>query len=182
MMRFRLVPALMACLLAASAVQANSPALQVLHDSGRSVPFAPLIAQLVAGDEEESVLEGISFPFATSLQPKVLKQAGQQVLDPSWLTQPIAIVGTDAVSQQWLKFNYDTLLHLGSVVLVVQAQHPQAFKQVQDLVQPMGVAPELSPWLAERLHAAGVGVYPVLVHTDGRAYQLLFQFSAGEFQ
>jgi len=181
MMLRQLVPG-MACLLAATAVHANSPALQVLHDSGRSVPFAPLIAQLVAGDDEESVLEGISFPFATRLQPKVLRQAGLQVLDPAWLTQPIAIVGTDAVSQQWLKFNYDTLLQLGSVVLVVQAQHPQAFKQVQSLVQPMGLAPELSPWLAERLHAAGAGVYPVLVHTDGRAYQLLFQFSAGEVQ
>jgi integrating conjugative element protein (TIGR03765 family) len=83
---------------------------------------------------------------------------------------------------RWLQFNRDTLLQLGAVVLVVQAQDAQGFKQLQELVQHIGIAPEVSPWLAERLHAAGAGVYPVLVHTDGRAYQVLFQISAGEVQ
>ncbi|CAB5697705.1 PFL_4695 family integrating conjugative element protein [Comamonas aquatica] len=178
----RMIAALLTSMLLVHQVQAQGAAPTVLHDSGRSVPFSPLVAQLVAGDEAESVLQGLSFPFGTSLQPKVLERDGVQVLDPTWLTQPLAIVAAEDLSMRWLQFNRDTLLQLGAVVLVVQAQNAQGFKQLQELVQPIGIAPEVSPWLAERLHAAGAGVYPVLVHTDGRAYQVLFQISAGEVQ
>lgn len=165
-----------------ASAHADEPAPQVLYDSGRSVPISAHIAQLVAGDEESNVLEGLSFPFRTRLTTKVLKREGVQVFDAAWLTQPLAVVAADELSMRWLAFNHDKLRKLGAVIVVVQAKDAQAFKLLQQFVKPMGVAPELSPWMASRLQAAGAGVYPVLVHTDGRAYQVMFQFSPGEIQ
>ena len=161
---------------------ADEPAPQVLFDSGRSVPISAHIAQLVAGDQESNVLEGLSFPFRTNLTTKVLPQEGMQVFDSAWMTQPLAVVAADELSMRWLAFNHDKLRKLGAVIVVVQAKDAQEFKLLQQFVKPLGVAPELSPWLASRLQAAGSGVYPLLVHTDGRVYQTMFQFSAGEIQ
>ncbi|WP_287919151.1 DUF2859 domain-containing protein [Comamonas sp.] len=161
---------------------ADEPAPQVLFDSGRSVPMSAHIAQLVAGDEESNVLEGLTFPFRTSLTTKVLQREGVQVFDAAWMTQPLAIVAADELSMRWLAFNHVQLRKLGAVIVVVQAKDAQAFKLLQQFIKPLGVAPELSPWLASRLQSAGAGVYPLLVHTDGRAYQSMFQFSPGEIQ
>jgi len=156
---------------AVAATASGTP--QVLFDAGTSVPLAPYIAQLVGGDDEAMVLDGLVFPFRTALQPWVLQRDGVPVLNATWLTQPIAVVGADDLSVRWLAFNHARLVQLGAVVLVVQAKDAQAFKLLQQFVQPMGIAPETSPWLAQALQAVGAGVYPLLVHTDGRAYQVL---------
>lgn len=146
---------------------------QVLFDAGTSVPLAPSIAQLVGGEDEAVVLDGLVFPFRTALKPLVLQRDGVPVLDATWLTQPIAVVAADDLSVRWLAFNHAKLAQVGAVVLVVQAKDVQAFRLLQQFAQPMGIAPETGPWLAGRLQAAGAGVYPLLVHTNGRAYQVL---------
>lgn len=152
-------------------VSSPQTALRVLHDSGRGVPLATYIAQLVGAAEENTVLPQTVFPYHTALAPGVLTREGMPVLDAAWLTQPMVIVSADDRSMRWLAFNRERLQQLHAVALVVQAQNAQAFKALQQLAD-LPIAPETSPWLAQRLIKAHAGVYPLLIHTDGRAYQI----------
>lgn len=147
--------------------------VQVLHDSGRSVPLSPYLAQLVGDADAPGVLDGIPFPLRTSLQSAVLPQDGTQVFDPTWLTQPMFVVAADEISMRWLAFNHDKLVQLQAVGIVVQAANPRAFNALHKLALPLHLTAETSPWLASRLHQAGAGVYPLLVQTNGRVFQIL---------
>ena len=119
-MTLRVLCALLLCA-AASAVAAQpapeSPKLQVLHDSGRSVPFAPYVAQLVGDADDPGVLDGLRFPFgARILRNGVLAQEGKQVFDSAWMTQPVFVLAADELSMRWLAFNKDQLVQLLSLI------------------------------------------------------------------
>lgn len=148
---------------------------EVIHDSGRSVPLAPYVAQLVGDADDPGILDGITFPYRTPLRPGVLARDGVQVFDPQWLTQPVFVIAADDLSMRWLAFNHEKLVQLQAVGIVVQAKSPTAFKLLQRLAQPLRLAPETGAFLSQQLMAKAGGVYPVLVHSDGRAYQILSQ-------
>lgn len=178
-MTLRVPCALLLCA-AASAVGAQPapelPKLQVLHDSGRSVPFAPYVAQLVGDADDPGVLDGLRFPFgARLLRTGVLTQEGLKVFDGAWMTQPMFVLAADELSMRWLSYNKDKLVQLQAVGIVVQAGSPLAFKSLQRLAMPLRLAPETGSWLSEQLVATGANAYPVLVHSNGRAYQVLSQ-------
>lgn len=148
----------------------------VVHDSGRSVPLATYVAQLVGDADDPGVLEGLPFPFgAELLRSGVLAQDGVQVFDSAWLTQPMFVLAADDLSMRWLAFNHEKLVQLQAVGIVVQAGSPKAFKAMQRMAAPLRLAPETGTWLSQRLVAVGAGVYPVLVHSTGKAHQILFQ-------
>ena len=69
--------------------------LEMIHDSGKSVPLAPYVAQIVGGTDEANVLDGLRFPFRSQLRGGVLKQDGVQVFNGQWLTQPMFVIGAD---------------------------------------------------------------------------------------
>ncbi|WP_404299138.1 PFL_4695 family integrating conjugative element protein [Alicycliphilus denitrificans] len=179
------LPALCVALLAAATLtcpafaQRSLPLEQppmVVHDSGRSVPLAPYVAQLVGDADDPGVLEGLRFPFGAGLlRSGVLAQDGVQVFDPAWLTQSMFVLAADELSLRWLAFNHDKLVQLQAVGIVVQAGSPVAFKVLQRMASPLRLAPETSSWLSQRLVDVGAGVYPVLVHSTGKAHQILFQ-------
>ncbi len=147
--------------------------LEMLYDSGASVPLAPYLADLVSTGSQQAVMQDLAFPIRSALQPGVLAAEGIPVFDPKWLVQPMFIVAADARSMRWLEYNQPRLAQLHAVGLVVQADTPAEFKVVQRVAQGLPVAPVTGEWLAERLQAAGAGVYPVLVQPDGRVYQAL---------
>lgn len=150
-------------------------ALEVIHDSGRSVPLAPYVAQIVGDADDASVMDGLRFPYRTQLRAGVLRQDGLPVFNSKWLTQPVFVLAADDLSMRWLAFNHDKLVQLKAVGIVVQAGSPAAFKMLQRLAKPLHLAPETGKYLTEQLARAGAGVYPVLVHSNGRAYQILPQ-------
>ncbi|ATH15467.1 integrating conjugative element protein [Delftia acidovorans] len=180
-MNLRLLCTLALCSVAAAPAVAGQPLpetqkLQVLHDSGRSVPFAPYVAQLVGDADDPGVLDGLRFPFgARLLRTGVLAQEGLKVFDGVWMTQPMFVLAADELSMRWLSFNKDKLVQLQAVGIVVQAGSPLAFKSLQRLAMPLRLAPETGSWLSEQLVATGANAYPVLVHSNGRAYQILGQ-------
>ncbi|MDX4957821.1 PFL_4695 family integrating conjugative element protein [Delftia acidovorans] len=181
-MNLHVLCALVLCSAAAVPVLAGLPVpespakLDVLHDSGRSVPFAPYVAQLVGDADDPGVLDGLRFPFgARILRNGVLAQEGLQVFDSAWMTQPVFVLAADELSMRWLAHNKDQLVQLQAVGIVVQAGSPLAFKSLQRLAMPLRLAPETGSWMSEQLVAAGANAYPVLVHSNGRAYQILFQ-------
>ena len=145
----------------------------VVFDSGKSVPLAPYVAQLVGDAEDPGVLDGVPFPIRSSLKSAVLVQEGLQVFDPTWLTQPMFVLAADPVSMRWLAYNHAKLVQINAVGIVVQSPSAAAFKALQKQAQPLQLAPETSPWLASKLSSAGAGVYPLLVQPNGRVYQIL---------
>ncbi len=163
--------------LAAAAAQGRDGAdvaLQIIHDSGRGVPMAPYLAQLAGDADDPGALSGVPFPFVTRrLRGGVLQVEGTPVFQPEWLTEAVFVVAADDVSFRWLAYNHARLVQLQAVGVVVQAGTAAAFQMMQRLARPMRLAPDSGEWMSERLAAAGAGVYPVLVQTDGRAYQIL---------
>lgn len=151
-------------------------ALQIIHDSGRGVPMAPYLAQLAGDADDPGALSGVPFPFVTRrLRGGVLQVEGTAVFQPEWLTEAVFVVAADDVSFRWLAFNHARLVQMQAVGVVVQAGTAAAYQVMQRLARPMRLAPDSGEWVSERLAAAGAGVYPVLVQTDGRAYQILTQ-------
>jgi integrating conjugative element protein (TIGR03765 family) len=163
--------ALLAALPAGS--QSHADGLDVLYDSGSSIPLAPYLSEIVSVGAEQAVMQGLAFPIRSTLRPGVLATEGTQAIDPRWLVQPMFIVAADARSMRWLEYNQSRLAKLRAVGLVVQADTPGEFKVVQRVAQGLPVAPETGDWLAERLQAVGAGVYPLLVQSDGRVFQIL---------
>lgn len=161
------------CLAAAWSFAAAAQQPQVVYDSGRSVPFAPYVAQLVGDADDPNGIDERLFPLRTSLQSSMLPQDGLQVFDPSWLTQPMFVLAADDISMRWLAYNHAQLVQLKAVGIVVKSSNAAAFKALQKMAAPLHLAPETSSWLASRLHKAGAGVYPLLVHTNGKVFQIL---------
>lgn len=156
--------------------------LDVIHDSGHSVPLAPYVAQLVGGPEDAAVVDGLRFPFGGTLKPGVLQRDGLPVFSSKWLTQPVFVVAADELSMRWVAFNHSKLIQLNAVGVVVQAASPLAFKSLQRLASPLHLAPDTGAFLASKLGSAGAGVFPLLVHSDGRAFQILPQDISGGAQ
>lgn len=157
--------------LAVSTVESRT---QRIFANDHAVPAAPYYAAMIAGDKQNGVEAGYKFPMrSVALQPGVLAEV-VQVLSPRWLTQPIAIVGDDHVSMEWLKLHLERLQSLKTTVIVVTAESEKSFKTVQQLVEGLPIVPDSGQWLQARLKQAGVTVYPIYIGLNGKAQQLIF--------
>lgn len=166
-----------------AATGAANEALEIVHDSGHSVPLSPYVAQIVGDANDPGVLDGLRFPYRTpQLRAGVLGRDGLKVFDSKWLTQPVFVLAADELSIRWLAFNHAKLVQLSAVGIVVQAGSAKAFKVLQRMAAPLRLAPDTGSYLTEQLSAVGAGVYPLLVHSDGKAYQILPQIKFGAVQ
>lgn len=147
--------------------------LEALYDSGRSVPIAPYLA--VPGnnaDNRDGVAHKPQFPITSALTRGVLPRE-VPVFDARWLTQALVVTGTDRHSMAWLLLHRAQLETTGAKVLVVEAFTPQHFALAQSLVPELPMWPRDGRWIEDRLLAAGVAFYPLLIGTDGIARQIL---------
>ena len=137
-------------------------------EAGPTVPTSPYWGQLIAGEDQEGVMEGQKFPIRTKLKPGRLL-GPVKVLDDRWMTQPILILGDDPASVTVLTQHNKALHDMGVTALVLSAKTPQTFKVVQRAAQAVAVAPGPDSWLEQLLVSKGVTVYPVLIRLDGMA-------------
>ena len=94
----------------------------------------------------------------TPLSPEVLTRLGQG--NP----RPFFLVGSDAVSLQWLAYHRDTLRSLGAVGMLVQADTEADVRRVADVAQGLSITLGSGSDLAATL---GIDRYPVLITADG---------------
>jgi integrating conjugative element protein (TIGR03765 family) len=158
--------------LAAQAALAAS--VEPVFDSGRSIPIAPYLAVpgsdgTVRGEQAQSAP---SFPITSSLSRGVLPQE-VAVFDRSLLTQALVVTGTDRHSMAWMLLHRERMAAVDAKVVVVQAHTPQHLALARSLLPELPMLLRTSTWLEQRLLAAGAGVYPVLIGTDGMARQIL---------
>ena len=149
--------------------------LEVVLDTGTTVPGSPYLAHLLNGDRADpEQLTDVRFPLHSRLKSAVLATVLAPVFDARWMTMPIFVLGSDRASQQWLVLNQAHLRASGAIGIVVDAPSAQAFKAMQALARQFNLllVPAAGAWLEQRLIQALVDAYPVLIRSDGRAVQI----------
>lgn len=151
-----------------------SAGLNVIGDAGPSVPVAPYLGHLLSGRDQPGVLPGVRFPLTSRLQsdPVRAEQDAQAstkpVFNPSWVVQPVFVLGTDESSRQWLLAHRPVLIAQSATGVVVQAASERDFKSLQSMAMEVTLTPAVGPWLEQTLIAAGVKHYPIWIDAQGR--------------
>lgn len=179
-----LVPALLLAIGGGSSALAD---LTVIDDSGQTQPLSPLLGPFQADETPSTDPAKASEPNPSSksmLGPAVLsnllplRSPGLEVgdsadtpLNPEVLTRlaqgnprPFFLIGSDAVSLQWLAYHRDTLWRLGAVGMLVQADTEADVRRVADVAQGLSITLGSGSDLAAAL---GIDRYPVLITPDG---------------
>jgi len=184
----RLLPVIMTGLLFAIGAGSSALAdLTVIYDSGQTQPLSPLVGSLQAvetpatdpakaSDMNRSSKSMLGPAALSNLLP--LRSPGLEVgdsadssLNPEVLTRlaqgnprPFFLIGSDAVSLQWLAYHRDTLRSLGAVGMLVQADTEADVRRVAEVAQGLSITLGSGSDLAAAL---GIDRYPVLITPDG---------------
>ena len=186
--KHRLLPVLVPALLLAIGGGSSALAdLTVIYDSGQTQPLSLLLGPLQADETPSTYPAKASDPNLSSksmLGPAALsnllplRSPGLEVgdtadspLNPEVLTRlaqgnprPFFLIGSDAVSLQWLAYQRDTLRRLGAVGMLVQADTEADVRRVADVAQGLSITLGSGSDLAAAL---GIDRYPVLITADG---------------
>jgi len=179
-----LVPGVLLAIGAGSSALAD---LTVIYDSGQTQPLSPLLGPLQADETPATDPAKASDPNRSSksmLGPAALSNllplrspgleigdTADSTLNPEALTRlaqgnprPFFLIGSDAVSLQWLAYHRDTLRSLGAVGMLVQADTEADVRRVAEVAQGLSITLGSGSDLAAAL---GIDRYPVLITPDG---------------
>lgn len=179
-----LVPGVLLAIGAGSSALAD---LTVIYDSGQTQPLSPLLGPLQADETPATDPAKASDPNQSSksmLGPAALSNllplrspgleigdSADSTLNPEVLTRfaqgnprPFFLIGSDAVSLQWLAYHRDTLRSLGAVGMLVQADTEADVSRVAEVAQGLSITLGSGSDLAAAL---GIERYPVLITPDG---------------
>ncbi len=161
--------------------------LAVIYDSGQTRSLAPLLSPLLSKKTQSTAPAESSDhnPSSTSLLGPatlgnllpirspglVVGDTADSQLSPEALARlaqgnprPFFLIGSDAVSVQWLATHHDTLRALGAVGMLVQADTEADVRRVAEVAQDLSVTLGSGSDLATAL---GIHHYPVLITRDG---------------
>ena len=80
------------------------------------------------------------------------------------LQKPLFLIGSDALSQTWLKERYKQLTQIGAVGLLIEAKDQQAVERMTALARDLPLIPSSAEGFASAL---GLTHYPVLLSNQG---------------
>lgn len=83
--------------------------------------------------------------------------------EPLLAARPLAFVGTEEFSREWLTYNKDYLIEIGAVVLLVSVESNEAFDSIGEQFPELGMLP--MPGDAALAEELGLEVWPVLYDT-----------------
>jgi len=159
--------------------------LTLLYDSGQTQPLAPLLEPLLGDNTSSSgPAESTTLSSSSSFGPAALRnllpvrspglavgEIAGRALHPEVRTRlaqgnprPFFLIGSDAVSMQWLASHRETLKRLGAVGMLVQAETEADVEQVAEVAQGLSITLGSANDLAVAL---GIDRYPVLITPDG---------------
>ena len=159
--------------------------LTVIYDNGQTRPLAPLLEPLMADDAPTSEpAESATLNPSSSYGPADLRNllpvrspgltvgdiAGS-ALRPEVLARlaqgnprPFFLIGSDAMSLQWLASHRDVLEDLGAVGMLIQAETETDVRRVAEVAQGLSITLGSGSDLAAAL---GINRYPVLITPNG---------------
>ena len=161
--------------------------LAVIYDSGQTRPLAPLLSPLLSKNTQSTVpveSNNQNLSSKSSLGPATLSSllpirspglvvgdTADSQLNPEVLARlaqgnprPFFLIGSDALSVQWLATHRDTLKALGAVGMLVQADTEADVRRVAEVAQGLSITLGSGSDLAAAL---GIHYYPVLISRDG---------------
>lgn len=162
---------LSALLVASPGVALAEP--QVIYDSGLTWPLAPFMAifdEDFAGQSAEpppKLPSGVTLeallPIRTpEMRPGTVRPRTLQ--GPPTATRPLFLIGVDAGSLEWLETHRETLIELGAVGMLIEAESVAEVQQVAARTEGLEVLPASGSELARAL---GLRHYPVLISARG---------------
>ncbi|WP_286983779.1 PFL_4695 family integrating conjugative element protein [Haliea sp.] len=148
--------------------------LLVLTDNGQTYPLAPFLGVLRPPDAHPvaPTVPNLGAADPTRLLP--LRSPGLTsgpvlprpvpALYRDTLTRPVFLLGTDPLSQTWLRQHRSILLSLGAVGLLVQAETPEDLHTMASIAAGLPLLPASATELAETLELTHI---PVLISRRG---------------
>lgn len=155
----------------------------VLHDSGNTTPIERAAKTIDKRAIEKSVMKSAQelknlkfdasnlnnqvitrFPFHTeTLRAGVLPRRHFNKPIPN-LVMPIAVVGTDPFSLEWVRLNAAEIERIGASVVVAQANSLDDIRYLRTLLPNALLVPSKADFLVDEF---GLLVYPVILNKSG---------------
>lgn len=155
----------------------------VLHDSGNTTPIERAAKTIDKRAIEKSVMKSAQelknlkfdasnlnnqvitrFPFHTeTLRAGVLPRRHFNKPIPN-LVMPIAVVGTDPFSLEWVRLNAAEIERIGASVVVAQANSLDDIRYLRTLLPNALLVPSKADFLVDEF---GLLVYPVILNRSG---------------
>lgn len=154
--------------------------LNVIADNGGE-PLKPYLDSLTS-DKEKSDKESIKnisksinkrgiseaiygmnpYPVTTSYKPGVFKS--KDFIKKQNLSQPIAIIGNDGISNKWLKKHHKRLSSLNAIVMVTNVNSALEMKKITYSYNNLIFVPQSAAAIFTQME---INKYPVLITNDG---------------
>ncbi|MCP4387427.1 MAG: integrating conjugative element protein [Gammaproteobacteria bacterium] len=148
-------------------------ALTVIYDSGNTWPIAPFLEAFESSETtvpQRPTIEPPQLGAAdlTSLVPIRSPGLTPGPVQPKTHDRPFArpffLIGSDALSRQWLLEHRERLKEIGAVGMLVQADTMDDLQAIARLAAGLSVMPASASDIAK---AVGVSHYPVLITPHG---------------
>jgi len=146
--------------------------LTVIYDSGNTQPLAPFL-EVIEDIEDPQQQPAPTHNQLGAADIKTLLPINSAGLSPGPIqpravkrpfTRPFFLIGSDALSQQWLSQYRDRLLEIGAVGMLVQAETATDLEAIAKIGQGLQIMPASGSDIARAL---GIKHYPVLVSKEG---------------
>ncbi|MDN2483831.1 DUF2859 domain-containing protein [Vibrio agarivorans] len=125
-----------------------------------------ILSQDITKEDVIGLYEEMVFPIEPTIKQRVMP-AQYMPLNPEYkeaILMPMAAIGTDRYSLQWLELNKEEIANMGSIVFVTQIENFADFQMLQTRYPTL----QFMPVNAEAaLGQFGVDFYPVLITRDG---------------
>ena len=148
-------------------------AVTVIYDSGDTRPIAPFLGAFEATETTLPQRRAIQSPQLGAADLESLLPIRSPGLTPGPVQprthdrpfmRPFFLIGSDALSRQWLLEHRDRLKEIGAVGMLVQADTLDDLRTTAGLATGLSIMPASATDIAEALRISN---YPVLISSHG---------------
>ena len=150
-----------------------SAALTVIYDSGATRPIAPFLEAFETSEITPPQNQTTQRQQLGAADPATLLPVRSPGLTPGPVqpkthdrpfTRPFFLIGSDALSRQWLLQHRERLKEIGAVGMLIQADTRDDLRAIAKLAAGLSVMPASASDIA---NALGISHYPVLISPRG---------------
>jgi len=150
-----------------------SAALTVIYDNGNTQPISPFLDAFESTETTLPQKQEVQRPqlgaadLATLLpirSPGLTPGPVQPKTHDRPFTRPFFLIGSDALSRQWLLDHLERLKEIGAVGMLVQADTRDDLRTIAELAGGLSIMPASGSDIAKAL---GISHYPVLISPHG---------------
>jgi len=147
--------------------------LTVIYDSGDTQPIAPFLDAFESTETTLPQKQVVQDPQLGAADPESLLPIRSPGLTPGPVqpkthdrsfARPFFLIGSDALSRQWLLQHRARLKEIGAVGMLVQADTRDDLRTIAELAGGLSIMPASASDIS---NALGISHYPVLISAHG---------------